>query len=194
MRFKGTKTKGVLIFLFALFALGGTALAGPSDVGEAIVGSAKVAAPPTSIEAPEALDAGASKAPDAGVEVIAPGELPDEIEKDPVEVATRIVGDIKSGNWRMVAAGVLVLIMLGVARFRDKIKFFRGDRGGAVLVALVSLAGALVTSLYAGVSIDLAMVIAAFGTTWTAVGSRDWLRTVINPPDQALERAETIDE
>ena len=103
---------------------------------------------------------------------------------DPIGVLGGLVDAVRSGQWRLVAALLLSLIMLGMTRMRTKIKWFRGDRGGAVLVMLVSLCGALSTSLLTEAPIDFKMMLGAVGTTFTAVGGYTWIRRLLWPVKQ----------
>lgn len=102
---------------------------------------------------------------------------------DFVETLFQIVNDARAGNWRLVAAGVLALLMLALGKLRDKIKWFRGDRGGAVLVMLLSLSGALSTALFSSAELDLRLFLGAAGIAWTAVGGYTWLKKLLWPGD-----------
>lgn len=109
--------------------------------------------------------------------------MPDPESLDPVEAAGQIVVDVKSGNWRMVAAGVLSLVMFALARIRGKFRWTRGDRGGAILVMGLSLAGGLATALSTGVSLDWRLLVGVLGAAWTAVGGYTWAKQLIWPRD-----------
>ena len=109
----------------------------------------------------------------------------DELKEDPAKVIGEIVQNIKDGKWRPVAAAVLALLMLGLGRFRKKLKIFDGDRGGAVLVMVLSLGGALATTLASDAKFDLNLVLAMVVTAWTAVGGYTWFKRIIWPKDNA---------
>lgn len=88
---------------------------------------------------------------------------------------------VKDGDWRLVSAFVLAGLMVALRRARDRVSWFKGDRGGAVLVMLLSMFGALSTSLAAGVSVDAKLFLSAAMIAWTAVGGYTWLRRLIWP-------------
>lgn len=111
----------------------------------------------------------------------------DKAEEDPLGTASQMVKDIRSGNWRMVAASALALLMLLLMRFRDKIKWFGTDRGAASLVMLLSLGGGFSTSLAAGLPIDFSLVASIVGTAWMAAGGYHWFRSMFWPKDKAGE-------
>lgn len=108
----------------------------------------------------------------------------DELREDPAKAIGEIVQNVKDGKWRPIAAAVLALLMLGIGRFRDKLKIFKGDRGGAVLVMVLSLGGALATTLASDAKFDLNLILAMVVTAWTAVGGYTWLKRVIWPKDK----------
>lgn len=107
-----------------------------------------------------------------------------DFESDPFGSLSAFVAAIKLGNWKLVAGIALAGVMMVLSKVRDKIKWFKGDRGGAVLVMVLSLAGALSTGLMAGAAFDLKMVLGAIGVAWTAVGGYTWLKRLIWPQDQ----------
>jgi len=139
------------------------------------------------LEAPEA-----PAAPPAAVEpAVAPEVTPAEkAEEDPMGTAVQLVQDIKSGNWRMVAAAVLAFLMLGLAKVRDKVKFFSGDRGGAILVGILGLAGAISSALATDTALDWKLFVGAMGVTWTAVGGYSWIKKLWKPADHEVGSAE----
>lgn len=109
----------------------------------------------------------------------------EKAKADPVGTAAQVVKDIKSGNWRMVAAGVLALLMLLAAKARSQWKWFRGKRGGAVLVLVLGLAGSFSAALATSSPLDLSLFVGALGVTWTAVGGYTHIRRIIWPSDAA---------
>ena len=148
------------------------------------------------IDAGATMDAGAVEAPAATEEAPAAPEVeeapaePTPVEKaeeDPLGEAAEVVNAIKSGNWRMAAAGLLAFLMLGLGKVRHKVKWFDGDRGGAVLVGILGFGGALSTALASGVALDLQLFIGAFGVVFTAVGGYTWLKRLIWPQDKPSE-------
>jgi len=104
-----------------------------------------------------------------------------ETGTDPWDSVGGLLEAIKAGNWKMVAGLVLSGLMYVLNKYRDSLKLFSGDRGGAVLVMLLALGGGLATSLVAGVPVDLKMLLGAVGVAWTAVGGYTWLKRLIWP-------------
>jgi hypothetical protein len=159
------------IVLVSLVVIGCmAAVAATSDTGVEAGGSGSSGLPPVTAKVPES-----------------PSLLPPpaSAEQDPIGAIETLVRDIRAGNWRYAAAGLLALAMLALARVRDKVAWFRGDRGGAILVAVLALAGALSTSLATETAIDWRMFLAAAGVMWTAVGGVTWAKRLIRPKDTA---------
>lgn len=132
----------------------------------------------------EVLDAGAEVAVPVDVEA-APATTP-SIEADPIGTVETLVKSIREGNWRLVAALALGLLMLGLAKAREwgpVAKLFSGDRGGAILVAVLALGGALSAALLSSASLDWKLFVGALGVAWTAVGGYTWAKRLIWPKD-----------
>lgn len=104
-------------------------------------------------------------------------------ERDPLGTGARIVRDIRAGNWRMAAAGLLALLMLLLGKVRARIPWFAGDRGGAILVGVLGLGGALSSALATSTPIGPELLVGALGVTWTAVGGYSWIRRLLKPAD-----------
>lgn len=159
----------VLLIVCALIALGAQLVAAQNfDAGVPAV----VHQPP----ADETIEVGAPT-PDAQ-----PDGVPD-IEGDPLGSIEAFVDAVKAGNWKMVGALALALIMLVLAKVRDKVKWFSGDRGGATLVMLLGLAGGFSAALAAGADIDWRLVLGIVGVVWTGVGGVTWVKRLIWPKD-----------
>jgi hypothetical protein len=105
-------------------------------------------------------------------------------EGDPIELVSKIVEAASSGNWRLVAAFALVLTMMVLGRFRKKIPIFDGDRGGSILVMVLSLGGGLSTALMTDMPINANLVVGVVGTAFTAVGGFTWVRKIMWPQDK----------
>lgn len=109
---------------------------------------------------------------------------PPDIEGDPIGSIEQFVLAIKSGNWKMVGSLALALVMLVLVKLRDRIKWFAGDRGGAVLVMVLGLLGGFAAALHAGATVDWKLVLGIVGTVWTAVGGVQWVKRLIWPQDK----------
>lgn len=122
---------------------------------------------------------------DAGVNASAEGSISpvEAAEADPLGTAGDLVSAVREGNWRLVASLALALLMFGLSKVRDKIKWFKGDRGGAVLVGILGLAGAVATALAGDGPLDWKLLLGALGVTWTAVGGYTWVKRLIWPAD-----------
>lgn len=150
-------------------------------VGLAIVCEAYAGATDGGVAVPaSAIDAGAA-APT--VAEAGPVTLPD-VGSDPVGFLERFVKAVKEGNWKTVGALVLVVLMLVLAKVRDKVAWFKGDRGGAVLVAILGLASGFATALISGAPITWQLVAGIIGMTWTAVGGYTWVKRIVWPKDK----------
>lgn len=112
------------------------------------------------------------------------------VEADPIGAATTLVTAIKGGQWRIVASLVLAFLMLALAKLRTKLKWFEGDRGGAILVGLLAMLGAFATTLAAEAKVDFQLILGTLGVMWTAVGGYSWVKRLIWPQDaKAPEKA-----
>jgi hypothetical protein len=112
-------------------------------------------------------------------------DLVDTVEADVGSALGELVSAAKSGNWRYVLALSLSLLLVVFAKLRDKVKWFRGDRGGAIAVMVLSIGGALATALASDASIDFKLFLGAAGIAWTAVGGYTWVKRLIWPKDKA---------
>jgi len=104
-------------------------------------------------------------------------------ELDVGQILYEIVKDIRGGNMRHVAVGVLLLLMFALRKLRNKLKIFRGDRGGSILVMLLALGGAFSTTLATSQPIDFKMVLSTAIMAFTAVGGYTWVKKMIWPKD-----------
>lgn len=114
----------------------------------------------------------------AGAAVAAtPGPVPDEVpaekaaaaQADPAGAAGEVLKDLVHRDWRQAASGAVFLMMGLLARLRPRLPWFKGDRGGALLLLLVSLLGGLGTALAAQASVLSGWFL--LGSLWTAVGA-----------------------
>lgn len=130
---------------------------------------------------------------DAGPDAVAvsmdaaPSEAPaDAAEADPAEMFAGLVKAAKAGDWRLVAAFLLSLLVWAATKsgVRDKIRWFKGDRGGAVLVGSLALAGAVSTALMSDAPMDAKLFVNAVVVMLTAVGGFTWLKRLLFPKDK----------
>lgn len=120
-------------------------------------------------------DAGVSTAPiDAGVGFV------EGIEADPAAAAGALLQAVKGGQWKLVAAIVIVFAMLLLKKLRDKTQIFASRRGGAVLVALLSFGGTIAAALAIDVQVNWQLFAGALLITWAAAGSYHWLGDMLN--------------
>lgn len=112
-----------------------------------------------------------------GVAFAAPGPVGEDTaeeraataQAEPAGAAGQVFKDLLERDWRQAASGFVWLTMGVLARFRGRIPWFRGDRGGALLLLLVALLGGAGTALAAEASILSAWFL--LGSLWTAVGA-----------------------
>lgn len=130
-------------------------------------------------------DASAAMVVDAGVAAAESADLVGTVEADVGSALGELVTAAKAGNWRYVLALSLSLVLIVFARLRDKIKWFRGDRGGAIAVMVLSMGGALATALASDASVDFKLFLGAAGVAWTAVGGYTWVKRLLWPKDKA---------
>ncbi|NTX39841.1 hypothetical protein HUA78_35930 [Myxococcus sp. CA033] len=78
---------------------------------------------------------------------------------------------VTSQNYALVASLVVVLLVFLLRKFGGTfVPFFNTDRGGAVLVLGVSLAGAVANALAAGAPFSLSLMLTAVKVALTAAG------------------------
>jgi hypothetical protein len=155
----------LLLIVCATLALGANIAAEAAQDG----GAAPVVHEPP---ADETIEVGATDTP-----------APPDIEGDPIGSIEAFVDAVKAGNWKMVGSLALALIMLVLGRVRDKVKWFAGDRGGAVLVMVLGLLGGFSAALAAGADLDWRLALGVVGVVWTGVGGVTWLKRLIWPKD-----------
>ncbi|TQF10701.1 hypothetical protein FJV41_38125 [Myxococcus llanfairpwllgwyngyllgogerychwyrndrobwllllantysiliogogogochensis] len=101
---------------------------------------------------------------------------------------------VTSQNYALVASLVVVLLVFLLRKFGGRfIPFFNRDRGGAVLVLGVSLAGAVANALAAGAPFSLSLLLTAAKVALTAAGGFTLVkRLLFGAP--AIEGAEQAGE
>ncbi|TQF09182.1 hypothetical protein FJV41_45945 [Myxococcus llanfairpwllgwyngyllgogerychwyrndrobwllllantysiliogogogochensis] len=119
------------------------------------------------------------------VDVGTVGPNPEQFEA----FAQLLLDAVTSRNYALLAALVVVLLVYLLRKFGGAfIPFLRTDRGGAVLVLGVSLAGAVANALAAGAPFSLALLVTALKVALTAAGGFTVIkRLVFGTP--AIERA-----
>jgi len=154
------------------------------------VAHASDAAPAAAPTAPAlSADAAPTAAPvDAPAPPAEPASTPAEkADEDPLGSLSELVKAVKEGNWRYAASLVLALLMLGLSKARrwgPMQKAFSGDRGGALLVGILALAGAFATALASSEPLDWKLFVGAAGVMFTAVGGYTWIKRLVWPSDR----------
>jgi len=88
----------------------------------------------------------------------------------------------RDGNWRLLAGALLSVIMTIAYKLNVRqLPVFSGDRGGAILVMVLSLLGAAATALVSEQPINLQLILGAVGVAFTAVGGWTWIKRMIKP-------------
>lgn len=110
---------------------------------------------------------------------------------------SKIVSDsVQSGNWKAVAAAVLVGLVAFLRWVTPKINgktgaWLNSDRGGTVLVFLGGLAGAFSTALLAHQPVTLQLVISGVITGALAIGAYTGVKQIVKPTDKKIVVVET---
>ena len=146
-------------------------------------GSGSALPPAAALVAPAAAEPPAAAVLPAPV-VASPATPAAKADANPLGTIGELLHAVKTGDYRMAAALALALLMAGLGKVRGRIKWFAGDRGGAVLAAVLGFAGALSTALAAGAAIDLRLFTTAAQVTLIAVGGYTWLMRVWRPADK----------
>lgn len=121
-------------------------------------------------------------------EKAAPSTPAEQADEDPVGTLGELVAAVRAGQWRAAAALALALLMLALAKARNwgpAQRLFGGDRGGAILVMLLSLAGGLSTALASEAPLDWKLFLGVVTVAFTAVGGYTWIKRLIWPADKA---------
>lgn len=100
-----------------------------------------------------------------------------------VDLVADMVQSIRAGNWRYAAAFALSLLVLAFGGVRDRVKWFRGDRGGVVAIFVLSFGGALATSLLGSAPIDATMALTSVSVAVTAIGGFTAFKRFLWPKD-----------
>lgn len=113
-----------------------------------------------------------------------PATVTTETDPDPVDTAGEVVKDVRAGNWREAIAGLVILLMIGLQKVGARAGIFKGDRGGALLVMLVSLLTGISAALASGAPMaDWKLWLGIVTLAWTAAGAWTWVKKIIAPAD-----------
>jgi len=141
-----------------------------------------IPAPPGKV--PDFAQPGAPENPATTEAETKPPIPPEEVEKDPIGAVQSVITAWKEKNWKMLVSLVLAFLMLALAKVREQSwSPFKGDRGGAILVAILGLAGGFIAALQSGASIDFKLILGTMGAVWMAVGGVTWVKRIIWPKD-----------
>jgi hypothetical protein len=111
-----------------------------------------------------------------------PSSAIEDVDNDPVGFIGEIIESAREKNWRILISLLLVALMWVANRFRDK-TWFKGDRGGAILVAGLGLSAGMIGALQSGAPIDWKLMAGVMVAVWTAVGGVTWFKRIIWPKD-----------
>lgn len=138
------------------------------------------------------LDAGAVVEADAGVEVLDAGttdagaKLVDGDNVDVVGIVKKAQEAGHDKNWSIlfIIASVVVGLTWLLRKFGGLfIPFLKTDRGGAVTVLVLGVAGGLVNALAAGSSVTLDVVVSGMGVGFMSAGGFTVLKKLLFPSD-----------
>ncbi len=104
---------------------------------------------------------------------------------NPFETLVDFIALVREGDWRLVTGFVLMAAMLGLNKVRGRVSFFRGDRGGAILVLVLALAGSISAALFSDAGLDASLIVGAVSTAFTAAGGYTLIKRIIWPKDKA---------
>jgi hypothetical protein len=174
------KSVTTLTFLLALMSVFLAIPVLQSAANDAGTVAAVTPSPPTPSSTPPST--GPSAAPDrpaaaSGTGVTAAPQAPED-------AITSVVTNVRGGNWKLAVAAILSLLMTVLAKARNLVPFFKGDRGGSILVMVLALMGSFATALGTGSKVDLNLALTAVGVAFTAVGGWTWVNQMVRPADK----------
>ena len=114
---------------------------------------------------------------------VAYAQTPD-FDNKPIESIFELINYIKEGNWRIVAGFVLMGIMFGLNKWRERVPFFKGDRGGAILVLVLALVSSVSAALFSNAGLDLELIVGAVSVAFSASGGYTIIKRIIWPKDK----------
>lgn len=114
-----------------------------------------------------------------------------QTDGEAIGAVAKLVNAVKDGNWRLALALLLGLLVYLTTRLklRKRVKYFDGDRGGALYVMLLGQAAAFATVLATPTKLTAGLILGTVGLVFTAVGGYTWVKRVLWPKD-AVEHSE----
>lgn len=123
-------------------------------------------------------------------------DVTESVTNDPVTaLVITLLEKVMSGDWAAVASAAIALVVY-VSRLKKsplqkiflKLSFgkwdIKSDRGGALLVLLLGLAGGLVTTLTAGAPISVALLVTCLKESVMAAGGYVLVKKIFFPTDE----------
>lgn len=177
-----------LLFAPVVFADAGTA-PDPSDAGvvaKTDAGSV-IAMPVEHVMGTVALaDGGSAPAmllPDGGTITATNAD-----DVDSGQMAKDIIEAAHTKNWKLLIAGLVILLTWGLRLFGGKfIPFLKTDRGGVILALSIATVGALFNALKAGVGVTPQLFIDAIAMGVFSIGGFTAAKKVLFPADKTPE-------
>lgn len=94
-----------------------------------------------------------------------------------------LVDAVASKNWPLLAALGVVAAVWAVRKFlAPRVPFLATDRGGAILVLVTSLAGAVATALVGGAAFSLPLLVQALSVALSAAGGFNLVKKLATTP------------
>lgn len=139
------------------------------------------------------LDAYAAAPADAGV-VLDAGITPAasiDPEADPGGFLHALFAAARGGQWRLLAAALLIGLVYLARRFAGKaIPYLRTDRGGVILTLTLGILAGIATALGTAAPFSASLILGGVLTGMTAAGGWVMLRRLISPKDPPLSETE----
>jgi len=103
---------------------------------------------------------------------------------DSVSVAKDIVDAGRTKNWRLLVAGLVILLTWGLRLFGGKfIPFLKTDRGGIILALVIASVGVLFNAWKAGVGLNVDVFVDAIAMGVFSIGGFTTLKKAFFPSD-----------
>lgn len=109
------------------------------------------------------------------------------MDLDLLAVAGQVYTAVMAGQWALVAALALVLVVFVLRKFvSGKVPFLASDAGGIMLAFVGSLGGAFATAFAAGESFSWSLAFKAAQVAFLAMGGYAALKKLVLPLVDAL--------